>query len=319
MLYLTTGKPGAGKTLFTIYDVRARSQKEPERQIFYHGIKDLKLPWIHLDEPTKWYELPHGSIIVIDECQTFFRPRANGSQVPLYISEFETHRHKGFDVYLITQHPLLVDQNLRRLVGVHRNVVSMFGTKNARIHTWSRVKENCDKSNKDSDDSSIFKYPTDIYDVYKSAEVHTHKANIPRKVYALFFLVFLCLASAWFALHGIKKNVAHVEGDKLEQQSKASQVASAVSSEHDWFKDQVPRVAGLPHTAPVYDGLTKPHDVPAPQACVKMGDKCKCYTDQATPINMSDDICNNIVEHGIYLAYLDKKGNIEHSKDNATN
>jgi zona occludens toxin len=75
-------------------------------------------------------------------------------------------------------------------------------------------------------------------------------------------------------------------------------------STSEWLAEQKPRIDGLPHTAPAYDDLAKPQSVPAPQACVEMGNKCKCYTDQATPIEVPDDMCKNIVKNGIYLPHL---------------
>lgn len=76
----------------------------------------------------------------------------------------------------------------------------------------------------------------------------------------------------------------------------------------EFLEDNRPRIDGLPHTAPVYDDLAKAQQVPAPQACVVMGKQCKCFTDQATPIQMDPDLCQNIVKNGIFLPHLPKQG-----------
>ena len=70
MISLITGLPGNGKTLFALWWIKQKAEKE-QREVYYHNIKDLTLPW-HPFEAEKWMELPKGSIIVMDECQFVF-------------------------------------------------------------------------------------------------------------------------------------------------------------------------------------------------------------------------------------------------------
>ncbi|WMU51306.1 hypothetical protein [Pseudomonas aeruginosa] len=49
----------------------------PPRTIYYYGIPDMKLDrlkskWVEFDTPEEWYNLPDGSVIVIDEAQRVF-------------------------------------------------------------------------------------------------------------------------------------------------------------------------------------------------------------------------------------------------------
>ena len=80
MLTLITGQPGNGKSLYTISFVEAKRQAE-SRPVFYYGIPDLTLPWTQLEDPTKWYECPEKSIIVIDEVQKVMPPRSEERRV----------------------------------------------------------------------------------------------------------------------------------------------------------------------------------------------------------------------------------------------
>lgn len=138
MITLITGLPGACKTLYTLNYVKAKAEKEG-RPVYYNGIPELTLPWEMIDDPEKWYELPEGAIIVIDECQRVFRPRASSAAVPMHVEKFETHRHRGYDIFLITQHPMLLDGNVRRLSGQHFHCVRTFGMQRATIHEWQQV------------------------------------------------------------------------------------------------------------------------------------------------------------------------------------
>jgi zona occludens toxin len=69
---LFTGLPGAGKTAQLVAEIVRLVETEPGRPIFAFGINGLKEGLaIPLTEEMlhKWWELPPGSIIAIDECQ----------------------------------------------------------------------------------------------------------------------------------------------------------------------------------------------------------------------------------------------------------
>ena len=186
------GPAGCGQNAFTLHIVRERARKE-NRAVYYHGIELLKPEefegWVKLEDASKWFELPDGAIIVHDEAQTLYRPRGNGAQVPQYVAELETHRHKGHDLYFITQHPMLIDSNVRRLAGEHMHVVRLFGAKVATLHRWAQCKEQCDKSRADSIRETVG-YPAALFEAYKSATLHTHKARVPKRVFLLLAMPF---------------------------------------------------------------------------------------------------------------------------------
>ena len=72
----------------------------------------------------------------------------------------------------------------------------------------------------------------------------------------------------------------------------------------EYLAEQTPRVPGLEHTAPMYDGLTQPKVVPVPAACIQWtGKGCKCFTQQGTPYKTSEEICVQIVRNGIFLPF----------------
>jgi len=154
MIYLITGVPGSGKTLYAVSTlvqklaaekIVGKDGKETTRRVVVDGIPDLVMPhemMAPLPEPDtftvvngggpkvgdlqpregngvwNWYEwCKPGDVIVIDEVQRHWRPRGMGSKVPPEIAALETHRHKGVDFVIVTQNPMLIDGNARRLVG----------------------------------------------------------------------------------------------------------------------------------------------------------------------------------------------------------
>jgi len=208
MITIRTGLPGAGKTLFSVYDYIARSPLgvAPVKEVYVSGI-DLvpdMLPFIPLDEPTRWMDCPAGSLVIIDECQRFFRNRPPGAPVPDYVAALETHRHLGIDLVLITQDPMLIDKHVRRLAGEHFHAKRIFGLSSITMYRWQRcVDDPLDFHTKKEAEKVRRKYPKKIYKCYKSAEIHTVKRKIPFRVWATFAVLLALGPIGWFAYHHI--------------------------------------------------------------------------------------------------------------------
>ena len=331
MINLFTGLPGNGKTLYTLWYVkkwveRENAEREKEgkelREVFYHGINNLMLPWTKID-PQKWMECPPGSIIVIDECQFIFEKKPNGSKLPEFYQQLAVHRHKGFDIVLITQNPSLVDNFVRKLVGKHLHIVRTFGMERAVVHEWMAVRESPEKpSNRRDSIQHKWGYPKEVYGYYKSAEQHTVKRNIPMKVYMLGVALLLVFGLGYYIYRSIDKKVhpqdyptaAGVAGGALPagQTGQGSSIKvsykNAVDDAKQFVFDRTPRLQGLPQTAPRYDDITKPTTVPVPAACVSNEHRCSCFTQQATPMNVPDLLCRDIVARGYFVDFDDKGG-----------
>lgn len=324
MITLTTGVPGSGKSLYTIAQVKEKAEKE-NRPVYYSGISDLKLPWIEMEDATKWDALETGAIIVIDECQRIFRPRASGSQVPEYISGMETHRHKGYDIFLITQHPMLVDQNIRRLVGQHWHVVRKFGLQLATIHEWGSTHE-ITQRNLLAAVRRQFKYSKEVFGYYKSAELHTHKAKVPKRVFFMLAAPLLIAGLAWYGYQRIQ-HVGKIDPAPMVQSSVTGQARETHSGQvvkqtrAEYLADSQPRIEGIYATAPKYDQITQPVDAPWPSVCLitkyydqehgKKVDKCGCLDQQGNRYGASDSLCRNIAMNGIFKDWGQPKNNGE--------
>lgn len=319
MIFLHTGLPGAGKTLFTLAHVKPLAEKEG-RQVYFYNIPQVEIPgWIEIneDEFRRWYELPANSIIIADEAQRVFRPRPASSKVPEHVEKLETHRHLGVDLYLITQHPGLIDLNVRKLVGTHRHVVRSFGSNHAVVHAWGQVKDNCDKSRSDSVKTQ-FRYPKEVFSWYKSAEVHTHKRSIPFRVLMLPVLVVSIGFFAWMAYQGLtvdsvenaKKAIANAQGRSVESLD-ASMVSPGTTQRvvpltpEQYIEQRKPRIQGLPWSAPIYDALTVPVQAPRPMGCFDTKiHGCYCVDQQANRLSVDADFCKNYISHGMFISWV---------------
>ena len=138
MITLITGLNGHGKGVYGIDWLKTKAEREG-RTVYYHGIRECKVPgWIQIDDPTKWWECPPGSYFVQDEAQEHYRVRPNGSAVPEHVQKLERHREAySLDLVYLTPHPMLLDGNLRRLVGQHFHIIRKWGKEKAVVHEWS--------------------------------------------------------------------------------------------------------------------------------------------------------------------------------------
>jgi len=315
---LITGQPRNGKTLWTLWHVRERAQRE-KRTVYYNignhedgpltgQPKLVKIPgWVHLEDCEAWPSLPPKSIVVIDEAQRPFRPRASSAKVPEHVSKLETHGHKGLDLYFITQHPGLIEGNVLRLVQTHRHVKRLWGAQAATVHEWEDVNKNPDQSRTGSV-STTWRYPKDVYEVYESAQAHTVKVRPPARLFLLIAFFILAPALIGYAIFRPRGVTAPEVAKATNMVTTAPQAKGGTMSAPDYIAAQQPRVPGLAYTAAVYDGLTQPASAPFPAGCVRSDRGCRCYTDQGTRLDVPEGMCGEIVERGYFQFWKQPAG-----------
>lgn len=315
MINVTTGLPGASKTLHTLSTVEKRRLKE-NRAVYYYGIKELKLDWIELtlEQAQKWWELPAGAIIVLDEAQKLFPPRPNGAPVPRMEAELETHRHSGYDFYLVTQDVGFLPAHLRKLIQTHKHLMCKFGTPWVTIHQFEGARDNVSKSRKDSIETQWLR-DSSMYDKYKSAEIHTQKVRVPFKVWVAMLLPFVLIGGAYYfyqkRLTGTvpgapaSSSVAPAAGPVAKGRVTESKAAPVAPPRVYDLASFAPRIEGLPHTAPRYDELTAPVRVPTIVGCVWLpkSKRGHCYTQQGTKTFPGEAFIKQYVENGMFEDY----------------
>lgn len=313
MITLITGQPGNGKTLHALWLIE-KLRKETGREVYYWNIKGLTLPWKPLGdaatfgskevEPdasvvSQWYKLPDGAIIVVDECQKLWRVRSQGSQVPKTVAEMETHRHKGFDLFLISQNLKQIDTAVRVLVGRHINVVRRFGFESGTLYQWERCADPTSDRDKKEALKESWSFPKDVYSWYKSAEIHTVKRDFPLKKLAVlvFGVVVVAVSIGVVVRHVQQLQSSDVAGPAV------SQVVGEISMNNPWGEVRKERLPGMPASAPFYDELQEPQDQPAVAGCGKLVYSdgtviCRCTTSQGSVVAMETAQCLQMMRFG---------------------
>lgn len=321
MITLLTGLPGNGKTLMALAMAEALCRKD-NRPLFIMGIEltdEFPLPYEKVPPVKDWtikkpleedpsvmapsFNFPVNAVIVIDECQKVFRPRSASTPPPDHVQAFETHRHEGIDFILLTQHPMLLDANIRRLTNQHIHMVRAFGAQAASVHEWQQCKEQPDKIRVNSQ-NKIWAFPKHIYTWYKSSKSHTYKFRPPLRAVLLILgplLVALCIyiAVSWFSSKSEVK--PPLPGQKAATESGSSSRPAAPS-----LADYQPLLAGAPWTAPRYAQATQPVSPPAPAGCVFDGRVCSCYSDQGVKVDVKKTFCISMANDGFHRDWMVK-------------
>jgi hypothetical protein len=315
---LFSGLPGSGKTASLVKRIVELREKEPGRPIFQFGINGLKEGLaIPLTEEMlhKWWELPQGSIVCIDECQedgthpdypVALMPKDRGSPAA-WVQRITKVRHYGIDFLLTTQHPANMSAYVRRLVDLH--VHSVMRSKGVRqTFTWNRCIDDPDnRREKKFADMSFSPLPKEVFELYKSSSLHTMKVRTPKMLKMLAALVV-----AFVVVGGL---IAYRMHEHLHQSSSVAVGAkSNVSSdpakapvdnlrEKDFPRWMRPRVDGVPWSAPAFDKL----EVQAQPRLYCIADEnggCHCESEQGTRVVVGVKTCRAIVADGLYNPFL---------------
>ncbi|WP_282875591.1 zonular occludens toxin domain-containing protein [Pseudomonas peli] len=299
MLYIRTGKPGHGKTLNTIKEVDQKAHAEG-RTVYFHNINGLqpellKASWYKFDDPEKWFELPNDSIIVVDEAQGWFGGRDPRARPPEHITRFETMRHSGHEVHLITQDPRYLDVHLRRLCNGHIHYWRVFKSQQLLRFESDAVIEKVEvkSSFKDAEKTTV-RLDKKFFSVYTSSNAQHHfQTKLPTK----FILAVLVIAGAVFMVYrAYERYEAGKQTEQAAAQAQAEtstpagvvdQVKTSVGSLinpvnnkpgkkalslDEYLAARVPRIPDVPSSAPIYDELTKPQSYPR-LSCVMSSDE----------------------------------------------
>lgn len=311
---LVTGQPGHGKTAYAL--TLAKQQADKGRAVYAHGIKDLdydRIGFKRLDDPLKWYELPDGALIVIDECYGVFPNRNAAANVPEHVKQMATHRHRGFDFILIAQQGLQVDPFLRGLYENHYHMRNAWGGRVTKVKRWDQYQANIKAQ---SADTIRWIRTNEIFSYYTSTTLNTRGRRLPMwLVYATIGVIFV-VALTWYARHRALSKYAPDHTSTASAAPGSAPVPGVLPGAADvpkyrdpadYAKQHLARFPSMPWTAPVYDQRQITSD---PQIlCMSsepgidaQGDhanrSCTCLSEQGTLLDLPSDVCQHVARRG---------------------
>lgn len=278
MITLITGAPGAGKTAALVDLLRGLAE---QRAIYVDGIPDLLVTHIDMKDARAWpEEVPDGSAVVIDEVQRVWRPAGSGAKVPKDIELLETHRHRGLDFFIVTQHPNLIHANVRRLVGrhIHLRDVGLLG------RWWYEWPECSDPAQfRNAPVKKRYTLPKKAFGLYKSASLHIKPIrSVPRSVFVAGAAALACVALAWQAFSSVSGRLDASKAQEAQVAQKTGQTTAAAP----------PTVAADPvAVAPSASAVVAEVKPPQVVGCVSAKDYCRCFDKDGYPIRLDWDMC----------------------------
>lgn len=321
MITLITGGPGLGKTALALDII----QKEYAGRTLFSNVRGLTIEHGQLPKVEEWtkqttnaqgvedfeFTFPAGSIIVIDECQRFFPPRASGSKVPSTLRAFETHRHTGVDFILITQGTRLIDVHLRSLIKGGRHIF----LHQAFLSRYRFERNECidedDRSSRALAAKRKYTLPKHVFNLYKSSELHTKppRSKLPIQAYVLGLSIIL--------LTGIGYRIYTRANERFPDKTQTAKLSAVegTAQPSPEPRDSKPHVATNlieamtpkdpenPLSAPIYEQAAPEVVPPTIEVCISSKRACTCYSQQQTPIWVPDTQCRNRAAGKYYDPY----------------
>ena len=303
MITVITGTPGAGKTLYAISklllpligthvpvtDEDGVTTLHP--RVIYTNIRGLLIEHELIDSGDNeglrdWHLWAKpGAVIVFDEFQKAWPPRANGSKVPDDIQALDTHRHMGVDFILITQNVINTDRHVHGLVGRHLHVRRMANTHLCIVYEWDHCSRQLLYAK--SLDKRPWRYSKKVFKLYRSADAHTKQ---PRKIPGLvWFILAGVIGMAYMAPTLYKRLDERIAGAPAkpvaEKPSGAHLVASSsksATSESDEKSSSGADSASTIAKTPVLAG------------CVRSKARCSCYDEQGHLFSNEPGTCETV-------------------------
>jgi zona occludens toxin len=300
MLYLVTGTPGSGKTQKTLKEVTQNAHFQ-KRDVYYWGIPGLSkdLGWTELENAEEWDSaVPDGSVLIIDEAHTIFPRLKVGNDKPPHYIPLSTHRHRGLDIFIITQYPNDLDIYVRGRVGWHWHLKRKMGVEASVVHIANEAFYPGDKDAMSKCETEVYKFDKKVWELYDSATVHNVQKRFPKKLLWAPVLIIFGVFIAYTAFANLKGMTSDEEQPQIAKSSGTPKQSTLTildpeSTQIAYLQQYVPRVPGQPWTAPRYDGLNKPVSVPKPAGCIRNITKntCRCISQQGTPLDVKRSFC----------------------------
>lgn len=327
MINLITGLPGSYKSNSVVHELMVALERRTKGadafRPVYTNINGLDLPGC-LPLPTKrlpfrgkdlpenmpdncvdWASIPDGSDVYLDEAQSFFPLRGGQDQVPEHVAWLNTHRHHGIDIWVITQHPKLIDVAVRRLVGRHQHFRRVLGWRRSIVYEW----DHCDDGLQGIKVAITSHYTakTEAFKHYKSTvEDRKQKFKKPWWIWVLPVAVVLGLALVPFA-YGRVKDIIVGKIDDVKSVTKppalaGTPTASVGPAPVAFPVGLPPPVAPSPAPWAKYLEEGKLHDLakkaepvepPKPHAagCAVVRGECTCFDSKGGKVEKVQDMC----------------------------
>ena len=221
---------------------------------------------------------------------------------------FQVHRHFGFDIILATQDQSLLNNLAKKCVGEHYHLTRPFGLRGNMIFFWRRLVSSPDSRSEKSaaEWKKHINFNKNYFHLYRSANVHTHKASIPLK-YIIVGLIIVALCVLPFYLISNNKAVKLMAGKKEQtqqtEQSTDIKVNAAMPTSPEALASfqqeqqlQQEREKRLQEQRQIYAERLKKEQEQEISGCVMFNGKYTAIDEFARPIHDKSHLCKQVIQ-----------------------
>ncbi len=238
MQTLISAPPRTGKSLYCMSLIDQLSRKHPNRRI-YTNIIGMNYPGVLTinstpENPFDWRDLPDASIVFFDEAHEHpafsaqdllgtartDAEKKRKAEILDIGDSLTLHGHFGFDIYLITQNPKLLREQVRAACSVHYVMRRLWGLDVAMIYEFAEVQTYfANATRKQALSVKRFRYPKNLYKYYVSSNVHNIQKRVPL-LYMSFFAIPVLIFAMGYSKASDTGFFGLFEKDKHAQQEK---------------------------------------------------------------------------------------------------
>jgi len=158
------------------FDVNLRFETEDDTD-------EKKYPTLHR------FGIPDGSTLFIDEAHMFFPTRPSTRPVPPFVEFLRVHRHTNTDVTFISQNVSFIDSDIRRVSDDYLILSRLMNGNFCRQEFYASCPDSVQRLMLSHLKTEHWRYPKDLFRLYKSSVKHTVKFRIPARLKLLFVLI----------------------------------------------------------------------------------------------------------------------------------
>lgn len=314
MMYLVSATPGTGKSCWVVKQITQWIDDPANKgRKIYSNIAGLKIQGVEVP-PDDFRECPDGSIIVYDEAQEIEHYSSDSRANNPIAKALSKHRHRGFDIWFITQDPSLLHKYVLKNIYLHYYLWRPAQRQMIEIYTFARAIVTPTKDDfKNAYDKVWWRFDEYYLQFYKSTVVNTSKkVGSSKRAGAIFTgIIFALMICA--AIYPAIKNSAGISQAPKQHAKTPVAVASAsapVSVASAPVANSMQLLASTPmpqpQQAPVNQGFYNPlhgnyiqHIEQVPVSIISFGGKCTAYNTNNQIVNIPLSDCK---------AYLSNKG-----------
>lgn len=301
-MYLVSATPGTGKTCWVVKQLLEWIELPENRdRKIYANIAGLKIEGIDYP-PDDFRECPDGSIIIYDEAQEIEHYNSDSRGVNPVAKALSKHRHRGFDIYFISQDPSLLHKYVLKNIYLHYYLWRPAQRQNVEIFTFARAIVSPTKEDfRNAYDVKWWRFDKHYLKYYQSTVLNTSKPTPSSKKWSIIatFCIFMAMI-AYFLYPALSlgeklKNPTGVKKEQKQQDSeKTTQEPVAEQPQPQAQNASVPAstVTATEYQPPTPQPIAPVQPVTRIVGVASFGVRCTAYLNTGQIANISQDECN---------------------------